>query len=176
MFRRAVFRFLVYGAIGTIGEVAFYTVLKIGRKLPPLVSWIFEYHWLVDPRLELNHMWEVPVITLYGQASLWMFIVYGAVCLFGLERSYFKIKRLPAPVRALIYGIVIMIMECILGWILRLCTGYDIWYYDDGLLTVFRYTSFAVFPMWCIVGLLSENFFHIIEKLNRVKTELKNAG
>ena len=172
--RRALFRFAVYGAIGTIGEVSFYTVLKIGRKLPPFLSWIFSYHWLVDPRLQLNHMWDIPVITLYGQASLWMFFVYGAVCLFGLERSYFHVKKWPIIVRALLYGFIIMAMECVLGWILRYTVGYDIWYYDDGILTVFRYTSFAVLPMWCIVGLLSENFFHIIEKLNRVKMELSN--
>ncbi|MBN2511236.1 MAG: hypothetical protein JXB03_13230 [Spirochaetales bacterium] len=169
---RALFRFLIYGAIGTIGEVGFYTVLKIGRTLPPFLSWIFSYHWLVDPRLGLNQMWEVPIRTLYGQASLWMYLVYGAVCLFGLERSYRHIRHWPVLVRALLYGLVILVMECALGWVLRALVGYDIWYYDDGPLTIFRYTSFAVLPMWCIVGLFSENFFHIIDKLTRVKNEL----
>jgi uncharacterized membrane protein len=101
-----------------------------------------------------------------------MFLVYGSIALFGLEPAYRRIKGWPIVARGLVYMTVILAMECATGWILRAVTGYDIWYYEDGALTVFRYTSLAIAPMWFVLGLVSENFLHIIDKLTRVKLEL----
>jgi hypothetical protein len=170
--RRALFRFLVYGSLLLAGEVAFYTAVKIGRHLPAFASWLFQFHWRVDGRLHLDDVWDAPVRVLYGQASLWMFLVYGSIALFGLEPAYRRIKNWPLVARGLVYMTVILAMECATGWILRAITGYDIWYYEDGALTVFRYTSLAIAPLWFVLGLASENFLHIIDKLTRVKLEL----
>ena len=82
--RRAAFRFFVYGALLVAGEVAFYTVVKVGRLLPAPVDALFQFVWLVDPSLELGRVWTVPLRSLYGQASLWMFLVYGSIAPFGL--------------------------------------------------------------------------------------------
>ena len=168
---RAFFRFFVYGALLSFGEVAWYTVLRIGRKLPFFIKFIFSYNWLVDPRLDLENIWNVPIYTMFGQTSLWMVLVYGIVCLFGVERAYKKIKKWHWVYRGLIYTLIIMVMECFLGWILYWITGYSIWYYDDGGLTILKYTSLAITPLWFMLALLSENFMHIIDKLTRVKKE-----
>jgi hypothetical protein len=170
--RRAAFRFFVYGSILVAGEVAFYTIVKVGRLLPGWLSWLFAFHWRVDTTLQLDHVWEVPVRSLYGQASLWMFFVYASICLFGLEPAYRRIKRWPLLFRGLVYMLVILAMECASGWALKALTGLEIWYYADGPLTLLRYTSLAIAPMWLVVGLLSENFLHIVDKLARVKIEL----
>lgn len=171
-FRRAVFRFMVYGSLLVAGEVAFHTVVKVGRRLPAFASWLFQFQWRVDPRLDLGAVWDAPVRVLYGQASLWMFLVYGSIALFGLETAYHRIKGWPVLARGAVYMVVILAMECATGWLLRAVTGYDIWYYEDGALTVWKYTSLAIAPMWFLLGLVSENFLHIIDKLTRVKLEL----
>lgn len=174
--RRAAFRFFVYGSILVAGEVAFYTIVKVGLLLPSWISWLFAFHWRVDPALALDHVWDVPVRSLYGQASLWMFFVYASICLFGLEPAYRRIKRWPMVARGLVYMLVILAMECASGWVLVALTNLEIWYYADGPLTVLRYTSLAIAPMWFVVGLLSENFMHIVDKLTRVKLELTPAA
>ncbi len=172
--RRALFRFAIYGSLLVSGEVAFYSLVKIGRRLPDFVAWMFHFQWAVDDRLGLERVWTVPIRTLYGQASLWMFFVYGAIALLGLETAYRRIKKWPWLARGGVYMVVILAMECALGWVLVLTTGYEIWYYADGL-AIFRYTSLAIAPMWFVLGLLSENFMHIIDKLARVKLELRTT-
>ena len=168
--RRAFFRFFVYGSLFIAGEVAFYTITKIGRAMPEFISWLFQYQWLVDARLDLFNIWKTPIIVLYGQASLWMFFVYGSIGLFGIEPVFKKIKNWNIVFRGLIYMLVILFMECLWGWILKWLTGYEIWYYE-GTLEILRYTSLAIAPMWFIVGLLSENFINIIEKLTFLKQQ-----
>ncbi|MBN2719459.1 MAG: hypothetical protein JXX14_26645 [Deltaproteobacteria bacterium] len=168
--RRAVFRFCVYGAILVFGEVAFYTITKVGREIP-LLQVIFEYQWCVDDRLHLSAIWDTPISVLYGQASLWMFFVYAAICLFGIEPVYKKIHRRNIFLRGLTYMCIVLVMECITGWILFFITGYRIWYYS-GTLSIFTFTSLAIAPMWFVVGLMSENFIHLVAKLNLTKDRL----
>jgi len=174
--RRATYRFLIYGSLLVAGEVAFYTIVKVGRRLPEWANWLFGFHWLVDARLGLGHVWDVPVRTLYGQASLWMFFVYGGITLFGIEPAYARIRHWPVVARGLVYMLIILTLECATGWALVALTGYEIWFYEDGALTVLRYTSLAIAPMWFIVGLVAENFIHIIDKLTRTKLALGASG
>lgn len=174
--RQALFRFCIYGALLVAGEVAFYTITKIGRMLP-LVSWLFQYDWEVDPVLKLGNVWKVPVMTLFGQASLYMFIVYGAICVVGLEPAYRFMKRkdIPVVLRGLVYMCIILFMECTLGWILKFATGYDIWiYYGPG--TLFTYTSLAIAPMWFVCGLISENVINLIDSFDELKLNAYGFG
>lgn len=167
---RAVFRFCMYGAIMMLTEIAFYNVTRIGRTIP-IIEYLFRFQWLVDVgRVNINVMWDVPILSLYGQSSLWMFFVFGAIVLFGVERAYkfFHKKKVPWFVRGFVYMVVILVGECSTGWILFWLTGYKIWYYA-GPLNILRYTSLAIAPIWFISGLVSENFFHIIFKLSRLK-------
>lgn len=170
--RRAAFRFFIYGSLLVAGEVAFYTVVKVGRMLPWPLRELFQFLWQVDPRLELGNVWNAKLVALYGQASLWMFFVYGSIALFGLETAYHRIKGWSWVLRGLVYAVVILSMECATGWLLRGITGYDIWYYADRW-AVLKYTSLAIGPLWFILGLIAENFHHAIDKLTRVKKELE---
>jgi len=77
--KRGAFRFILYGGVICFAEVAYYTVSKLGMLLPDWLSWFFDTGWRVDPSLGLNQIWKVPIITLYGQVSLWMFFVSGFI-------------------------------------------------------------------------------------------------
>jgi hypothetical protein len=168
--RRVFFRFCMYGAIMLLVEICFYNIVRIGRKIP-IVELLFRFKWEVDvgPGVDLNDMWDVPIVTFYGQASLWMFLAYGFIVLVGVEWAYRTFRdKLPWFVRGLIYMVIILTLECLTGWILYWITGYEIWYYG-GKLAILRYTSLAIAPIWFISGLMAENFFHIIFKLSRLK-------
>ncbi len=170
--RRGIFRYIVFGGIMITAEVAFYSITKIGRQLPEFLNWLFQYGWLVDDALKINHIWDIPVKTFYGQASLWMFFVYATIFVFGLEPMYNRMKNVKWYFRGLVYMFIINSMECLTGWILVWSTGYEIWYYIDPL-NILRYTSLAISPMWFIVGLVSERFIDIIQRLTEMKGILK---
>lgn len=167
--RQGLFRFCIYGALLVAGEVAFYTITKIGRSIEP-ISFLFTYQWLVDPSLELHHIWDVPIHTFFGQASLYMFFVYGAICVLGLEPAYRWMRRKDVPVllRGVVYMFIILSMECSLGWVLKALTGLSIWYYDEWG-TIFVYTSWAIAPMWFLCGLISENVINLIDSFDELK-------
>ncbi|MFH0919102.1 MAG: DUF6765 family protein [Fibrobacterota bacterium] len=172
-FRRALFRFSIYGALLIGGEVGFYTVCKLGRAVPvDFVNRLFHFQWLVDPRLNLAAVWQTPVKVLYGQASLWMFFVYACIGLFGIEPLYKRIKNQWWFLRGLAYMFIILFFECVTGWVLRGLTGYDIWYYADTW-DIFKYTSWAIAPLWFIVGLLSENLVKFVMKYEEKKKEIR---
>jgi hypothetical protein len=179
--RRALYRFCMYGAIMLMTEIGFYNIVRIGRHLP-IARYMFQFGWKVDVGgVDLNAMWDAPMLSLYGQASLWMFLVYGAIILFGVERAYSRLKKYPWFVRGGVYMAVILFGECVTGWmlygLLYLFTGQGmrIWYYDDPL-AILQFTSLAIAPMWFVAGLLSENFFHIIDKLTRLKKDAADRG
>jgi hypothetical protein len=147
------FRLCINGSLLIAGEVAFYSIIKIGRKIP-LLKYLFQFQWLVDPALNLGQIWNIPVLTFYGQASLYMFFIYGLICVAGLEPAFRWMKRkdFPLLLRGLVYMCVIMVMECLLGWILFGITKYKIWYYTGwGSFPVF--TSFATAPVWLSAAL-----------------------
>lgn len=163
-------RFMIYGVLMIFGEVSFYTIVRTGRTIP-LIRYLFQFDWFVDKDLYLSQVWTAPIIVLYGQASLWMFLVYGWAIFFGVEIIYRRLRWLPIPFRLVLYGAVICFWECLWGWFLLWVTGYSIWEYGDPL-TVFRYTSLAIFPLWCILGLLAEKALGTIEKLSMMEFRL----
>jgi UDP-2,3-diacylglucosamine pyrophosphatase LpxH len=163
------FRFCVYGAILLASDVAFYTVVKVARLIP-LVKGFFGFTRTVDPALALDHIWEVPAITLFGQSSLYLFFAFGAIAVFAFEPAYrfFREKDVPAPFRGVAYAAIAMAAECALGPVLKIVTGYDIWRYGDAQ-TGFRYTSLAIAPVWFVAGLLSEKLMSLVESFDRMK-------
>jgi hypothetical protein len=169
-FKRALFRFSVYGSLCVFGEVAFYSIVKVGREIP-IVKNLFQFQWAVDDRLHWDAVWHTPIKVLYGQASLWMFFVYAAITFVGIEPVYKKIRHKNIFLRGAVYMVIILSMECLTGWILRFVVDFEIWYYG-GDLAIFRYTSLAIAPMWFIVGLMSENFINLVAKLNLHKDRL----
>ena len=169
--RRGLYRFGFYGALMLLFEVAFYTIMKVG-KLIPGVNALFGFPWIIDPRLDLMRIWDVPLITLFGQVSLWMFFVGGSVGLFGLENAYRKLHDKPWYLRGIVYMFTIMVFDWTSGFLLRQITGYDIWINPPGPLTIFGnlgYTTWAVAPMWFIAGLLAENLIKLVERFEQMK-------
>ncbi|MHB8873223.1 MAG: hypothetical protein ACYC8T_06005 [Myxococcaceae bacterium] len=148
------FRFVLYGFVGLASEIIFYNVVKFGRKVPGL-ELLFRFEWKVDKRLNLDAIWDAPLVSLYGQCSLWMFLVYAIAAFFLVEYVYRRGARWPLLLRALIYGLGILAFEALSGLALEQLTGYRIWYYEDPLAIV-GMTSLYILPIWMVTGLVVE--------------------
>jgi hypothetical protein len=148
------FRFALYGFLGLGCEVLFYTLVRAGRSVP-LVELFFRFSWKVDPRLGLDHIWSVPPVALFGQCSLWMFLVYAIASFALIEPIYRHTARRPFWLRPVLYGLAILLFEALAGLALKALTGYAIWYYDDAL-SILGMTSLYILPLWMATGLLVE--------------------
>lgn len=155
-FGYGVFRFFIYGLFGVALEIFFYNLVRNLRGVPVL-GLLFQFDWQVDQALALGAIWNVPAISLYGQCSLWMFFVYG-VASFCIEFVYRNGSDAPWPLRALIYGLIIFLWECLSGWLLYWGTGYRIWFYADPG-NFFQMTSWRILPIWCVTGMVVEYLY-----------------
>ena len=149
--KKSLLLFTIYGILLTTGEIAFYNLTRVGRLLPDSLNWLFAYQWRVDPSLQLDRVWNAPVASLYGQASLWMFFVYAIIIFFGLAPASRLLKNQFIVLRAAVYMFLILSMECALGWLLYWGTGLHIWYYT-GPYAILRYTTLAIAPLWFLLG------------------------
>lgn len=161
------FRFLIYGFVGLSAEVIFYTLVKVGRLIPG-VALLFQFDWRVDPRLNLSAVWDAPIFTFYGQASLWMFGVYAVCAFFFIERWYRLLVHQPLALRALVYGVTILLFELVSGLLLHWITGYQIWWYADRL-NLAQMTSLYILPIWCVTGLIVEVLYRELMDADLVK-------
>ena len=148
------FRLLVYGTVGLASELLFYNLTRWGR-MTPLLEWAFRFDWQVDPRLGLQGIWTAPQVALFGQASLWMFWVYGLCSLFLIEPMYRRLKHAPILARGLAYALAILGYEWCVGWALNQLTGMAIWIYADPW-ALGGTTSLALLPVWIGTGLFAE--------------------
>ncbi|WP_326491726.1 hypothetical protein [Myxococcus stipitatus] len=151
----AVFRFCLYGMVGISSEVFFYNLVRIARDVP-LLGTLFQFQWQVDDRLGLNAIWDTPVVTAYGQCSLWMFLIYGVACFFFVEPVYRWMLYQHASLRAVVYGFGILLFEAFSGVLLERLTGYRIWYYADAGAILWQMTSLYILPIWMVTGLIAE--------------------
>lgn len=151
----AVFRFCLYGMVGLSSEIFFYNLVRVARHVP-LLEALFRFRWQVDERLALNGIWDTPVVTAYGQCSLWMFPIYGVACFFFVEPLYRWMLYQHTALRAAVYGIVILLFEGFSGLFLESLTGYRIWYYADAGAILWQMTSLYILPVWMVTGLLAE--------------------
>ncbi len=160
------FRIAVYAILGVALEVVFYNLVKFGRGVPGL-QYLFLFDWRVDRDLSLQHVWDVPLRSLFGQCSLWMAGVYAVACL-AIEQLYQKLFTVPLPLRAVAYGLTIFLWECASGWLLLWATGYRIWYYADAG-AFFEMTSWFILPLWCLTGLIVEYLYRQLMDPDLVK-------
>lgn len=151
------FRFALYGFLGLGSEVLFYTLVRVGRGIPG-VELLFRFSWKVDPRLGLDGVWSAPLVALFGQCSLWMFLVYAVASVALIEPLYRRTARRPVWLRSLLYGLAILTFEALSGLALQAATGYAIWYYDDAL-NLLGMTSLYILPIWMATGLLVEAIY-----------------
>lgn len=161
-----VFRFFIYGLFGVALEIVFYNLVRNLRGVPVL-GLLFQFDWQVDKALDLGAVWSVPAVSLYGQCSLWMFFVYG-VASFCIEFIYRNASDVPWAVRALVYGLVIFLWECLSGWLLYWGTGYKIWFYADPG-NFYEMTSWRILPIWCFTGLVVEYLYRQLMDPDLVK-------
>lgn len=151
----AIFRFCLYGMVGLSSEIFFYNLVRIARRVPVL-EMLFRFQWRVDDRLNLNGIWDTPIVTAYGQCSLWMFLIYGVACFFFIEPLYRRTFRQSTLLRAVLYGLAILTFEGLSGVFLEKLTGYQIWYYADAGAIMWRMTSLYILPIWMVTGLIAE--------------------
>ncbi|MBI5545877.1 MAG: hypothetical protein HY901_18465 [Deltaproteobacteria bacterium] len=151
------FRYGLYGFLGQGGEVLFYNLVRLGRSIPGLEV-LFRFGWHVDPRLNLEAVWQTPAVVLFGQCSLWMFPVYATAAFCLIEPLYRRTARRPFWLRGLLYSMAIVGFEVVSGHALKAITGYAIWYYDDPL-NVLGMSSLAILPIWFVTGLLVETLY-----------------
>ncbi len=165
-FGYGLFRFAMYGFFGTALEVFFYNLTKFSRHVPVL-DFFFRFDWRVDQRLDLSSVWSAPLVSLYGQCSLWMFGVY-AVASFGIEFLYRRLFALHFALRGLAYGTLILAWECVSGWLLYWLTGYKIWFYADPA-NILEMTSLYIWPIWVVTGLFVEYLYRQLMDPDLVK-------
>jgi hypothetical protein len=151
----AIFRFCLYGMVGLSSEIFFYNLVRIARHVP-LLEAFFRFQWRVDDRLNLNGIWDTPVVAAYGQCSLWMFVIYAVACFYFIESIYRRTFRQPTLLRAVLYGLAILLFEGFSGLLLEKLTGYRIWYYADSGAVLWQMTSLYILPIWMVTGLIAE--------------------
>ncbi|WP_277935156.1 putative ABC transporter permease [Parablautia muri] len=112
-----------------------------------LLGWCLEIIFTAFSSLKKRDM------RLLGKTSLWMFPIYGSVCLLG---PLFKsLKSLPSYVRGSIYALCIFMGEYLTGNFLkthRLCP----WNYERSRWHIGKVVRLDYFPVWFLAGLLFE--------------------
>jgi hypothetical protein len=147
-------RLLAYGVLGVFLEILFYPLVRVGQTVPVL-KYFFMFDWKVDSRLGLDGPWHVPLRTLFGQSSLWMFPIYILSAL-AIETAYRKwLFMRHFVIRALCYGVIILACEWGTGFAVKAITCYAIWTYTD-CLNIMKMTTLAILPMWIVAGFLIE--------------------
>lgn len=154
----AVFRLCVYGTVGLASEIFFYNLTRWGRATPWL-AWAFRFEWQVDPSLNLDGVWTAPPAALFGQVSLWMFLVYGLCSLFIIEPFYRRLRGMPFLIRGVCYALAVLVYEWCAGWALWSLTGVSIWVYTDPWALGGGMTSLALLPAWVVSGLFAERLY-----------------
>ncbi len=151
----ALFRFGLYGFVGLSSEILFYNLVRLCDGIPGL-QLLFRFKWRVDPRLQLDHIWDTPAVAAFGQCSLWMFLIYALAAFGFIEPLYRQLLRAPVLLRAAVYGTAILLWEGVSGRLLLAVTGYEIWLYEDAGAVMWGMTSLYILPIWMITGLLVE--------------------
>lgn len=157
--RFALFRWFVYGVVMCVGEVLFYPLIRFGRTLP-VVRLILQFDWQVDPALHLNGIWATPAHMLYGQCSLWMFPEYAFALLLLIEPLAQWLRGRFFLVRALVYGVLILLYEGLTGLLLKQMLGYSVWCYKDAYAILGESTTLLILPLCGLVGLYNERVTH----------------
>lgn len=90
---------------------------------------------------------------LFGHTSLWMFPIYGSVCL--LAPVFKALRNLPLFLRGSIYAFCIFIGEYLSGRFLS-CHKLCPWNYERSRWHIKKVVRLDYFPNWFLAGLLFE--------------------
>ncbi len=130
--KERVFSFVLYGGLGITTEVFFTAIV------------------------DLINAGNFDDLSLKGVSYIWMFPIYGITSIvfpigFNLLKKYNRLLRY------LLYGIGILIVELIAGFMLEQTTGRCPWEYQVGW-HFGGYIRFDYLPLWMLFGAMIEEF------------------
>ncbi len=135
--------FALYGGLGITTEVFFTAVVDL------FVAGTFED------------------LSLKGHSYVWMFPIYGsASILFPFFFAY--LKKWNRLLRYLTYGLAILLVELITGFVLEQLTGKCPWEYQTGW-HFSGYIRFDYLPLWMLFGALIEEFHRFNKRCGLAK-------
>lgn len=106
-------------------------------------------------------------LSLKGYSYIWMFPIYGSAAL--LFPFFFRLlKKWPHLVRYTLYGIGILVVELIAGFLLEQLTGKCPWEYQVGW-HFQGYIRFDYLPLWMAFGAIIERFHLFNQRIGLVK-------
>ncbi len=107
----------------------------------------------------LNASWRLAAHT-----YLWMFPIYGLAIF--LEPFHDRIRSAPWPVRGFIWASLIIGIEYLFGWLLKIFLGFCPWDYSGAsLFSLDGFVRLDYTPFWFLAGLIFE---HIHDYLDRI--------
>lgn len=143
--KKRLFLFAMFGCIGITTEIFFTNIEQIAHNL---------YTGAGEPV-----DWR-----LMGHSYVWMFPIYGLVAFFA-PLLYHRIERLHVLLRALIYGVTIIAVEFVTGWLLDITTGSCPWDYQYGL-HVMGYIRIDYLPLWMLFGVMVERLYLLLRRID----------
>jgi uncharacterized membrane protein len=133
--KRALARFVIFAMMGLLLEVFFTAIIK----------------GLAGDR------------NLHGMTSPWMMIDYGLLGLLLMPIARPMIRRkVPLPVRSIVYMVGIFAVEFLSGWVFDEC-GLKIWDYSAYRGNLYGYITPQFIPLWYALGLSAEFLYQRVD-------------
>lgn len=106
-------------------------------------------------------------LSLKGYSYIWMFPIYGSTSI--LFPFFFKwIKKWPRLARYGFYGVGILFVELVAGFLLEKLTGRCPWEYQVGW-HFYGYIRFDYLPLWIGFGVIIEEFHRFNKRIGLVR-------
>jgi uncharacterized membrane protein len=99
---------------------------------------------------------------LLGMSYIWMFPIYGLAGI-ALPLLYGKIEQWPTLLRWAFYGVAILCVEFVAGWILDMATGRCPWEYTTGW-HIMGYIRLDYYPLWVGFGIMIERIYLLLRQ------------
>ena len=129
--KERVFGFVLYGGLGITTEVFFTAIVDL-----------------------INN--DVDNLRLMGVSYIWMFPIYGSTSIL-FPIGFSVVKKYNRLLRYLFYGLGILLVERIAGFMLEQTTGKCPWEYQVGW-HFGGYIRFDYLPLWMLFGAMIEEF------------------
>jgi len=139
--KKDLFLYLAFGYIGVTTEVFFTAIAQIIHSL--------EKGQQVD-------------LGFKGVSWMWMFPIYGLVSVFFPIVNKF-VKNNHFLLRGLVYGIVLIMVEFVMGALLDFITGSCPWDYKTGW-QIKGYVRIDFLPWWAFFCLMNEKIYLFLDK------------
>lgn len=134
------FFFVAFGCIGITTEIFFTAIVDA----------------ITAVRAGGNINWR-----LLGTSYIWMFPIYGLAGI-AFPLLYRKLlAKWPAVARWAFYGVAILAVEFVMGWLLDVTTGRCPWEYQTGW-HIMGYIRLDYYPLWVGFGVMIERIYILL--------------